>query len=256
MNNGNSDYQNQSLIRYPGLSQFEGLSHFTTTKQSFSSGNPRFTRIPESERVQNISQLSELTGIENHRFVFPMQTHSSNIKIVDSLDGNNFQDTDALITSQQGICICVQTADCVPVFLYVPIKNVVAIIHAGWRGTVNQIVLKTVRLMEEVFDINPEKLLAIIGPSVGPGVYEVGEDVISEVIKNIPSPYKSFTPVSNNKALLNLWVANHNLLVEAGLKSENIDIPGYCTFSESDRFYSARREGKHTGRQVSGIMLK
>lgn len=252
----NSDNQNQFPIRYPILSQFEGLIHFTTIKQSLSLSNSRFTGIPEFERLQNISKLSELTGIEKHGFVFPVQTHSSNIKIVQSLIGNDFQDTDALITNKQGICLCVQTADCVPIFIYDPSKNVIAIVHAGWRGTVKQIVSKTVRLMEEVFNSSPVKLIAVMGPSISPEIYEVSEDVISEVVKNIPSPSHSLRFVSDKKAFLNLWAANQNLLIEAGLQTENIVIPGYCTFSERERFYSARRDGKHTGRQVSGIMLK
>jgi polyphenol oxidase len=256
MDKENSGKQNQSLIRYPILSRFEGLFHFTTTKQSLSSNNSRFTGISESTRIHNISKLSGLTGIENHRFIFPIQTHSSNIKIVRSLAENDLQDTDALITDQSGICLCVQTADCVPVFIFDPEKNIIAIVHAGWRGTVGQIVLKTVRHLEEVLDVHPAKLLAVLGPSIGPDVYEVGEEVISEVLNNIPSPLQTLKFVSNNKALLNLWIANQNLLTEAGLIDENIEISGCNTYSEKDKFYSARRDGKNTGRQISGIMLK
>jgi polyphenol oxidase len=252
----NSAHQNQGLITYKLLSQFAELCHFTTTKPAFSKEGSRFTGISEKIKDQNLQVLSNLTGIEKQRFIFPVQTHSSTIKVVQSLNENNFPETDAMVTDQPGICICVQTADCVPVLLFDPGKKVIAVVHAGWRGTVGRIVSKTVRLMTEGFNSNPHEILAVIGPSIGSQVYEVGEDVISEIIKNIPLSEEVFTRISPQKSLLNLWVSNRNLLLEAGLKSGNIEIPGYCTYSETERFYSARRDGKHTGRQVSGMMLK
>jgi YfiH family protein len=253
---GNCINTHEGLIRYSFLNQFEGLIHFTTTRQSLPAEVARFTRVTEEVREKSLQKLSEVTGIEKHRFIIPLQTHSTNIKIVQSLNENFFPETDALVTNQPGICLNVQTADCVPVFLYDPKLRAIAIIHAGWRGTVGQIVLKTVGTLVEEYNSSPENIVAVIGPSISPVVYEVGEEVISEVEKNIPSANEVYSSISPQKALLNLWAANRNLLLEAGLKPANIEISGYCTFTDKEKFYSARRDGRHTGRQISGIMLK
>ena len=246
----------QSLIRYKALSQFNELVHFTTTRLASGSDVPGFKGFPSSEINNNFQKPEAITGIRESQFVFPEQTHSANIHIVKSLDKKIYPDTDALITDRPGICICIRTADCVPIFIYDPYKKVCAIVHAGWRGTVKQIALNTVRELTGAFFSDPENLIVILGPCISAGVYEVGEDVISEVKRNIPSPEKVLTSCHSHKSLLDLRGANKNLLTGAGLRDGNIIMTEFCTFTDSRHFYSSRREGNRTGRMISGMMLK
>ncbi|MFW6259642.1 MAG: laccase domain-containing protein, partial [Tangfeifania sp.] len=89
----------------------------------------------------------------------------------------------------------------------------------------------------------------------GPEVYEVGSEVVEEVRKNLPLPDKILQKNKSGKFHFNLWEANRQILLAAGLKEENIRVSEECTFQKENKYYSARREGIETGRIVSGIML-
>ncbi|WP_163715855.1 peptidoglycan editing factor PgeF [Mangrovibacterium lignilyticum] len=236
----------------------EGLLNFCSSKSGWGGdGNCRFTGDSPTIFADYRSELAESLGLQEKQFVFPRQTHSNNVAVVrEATTEADIPDTDALITDVPGLCICVQTADCVPVLLYDPKQRVVAAIHAGWRGTVGKIVAKTVEMMQDQFQSKAENLLAGIGPSISAPNYEVSEDVIQQV-KNEFSNHEALLTASGNngKAYLDLWHANKSLLLEMGVPSQQIEVMGFCSFGEKDEFYSARREGAETGRMVCGIIL-
>ncbi len=172
-------------------------------------------------------------------------------------------DADAVITQVRGRWIGVRTADCVPVLLYDPEKKVVAAVHAGWRGTVRHIVRLTVERMQQQFGVQPASLLAMIGPSIGPDAFEVGE----EVARAFAESERSESVVRSHfvsgagwipylKPHVDLWQSNAMDLLEAGLDLENIDCTPWCTVQNQDTLFSARSQGVETGRIVSVIMLK
>ena len=167
--------------------------------------------------------------------------------------------TDAVITDEPGLCVCVKTADCIPVLLYDTRKRVVAAVHAGWRGTVARIVQKTVRQMQP---LNPEDIHAIIGPGISLEWFEVGEEVY-EAFKAAGFPMERIGKRYPTKALpqrgsgegawhIDLWEANRWLLEEMGIRDTYIK--GICTRACMD-FYSARRETINTGRNYNGIFI-
>jgi len=140
----------------------------------------------------------------------------------------------------------------VPVLLFDPRRKVIAAIHAGWRGTAQNIVLVAIQKLVESFGSDPADLIAGIGPSISPDVYEVREDVHSQFD---PEFYQDTNPVQPDKRVLNLWKANQHQLIDGGILSERIEIAQLCTWSDSGRFFSARRDGVKTGRMATGIML-
>jgi hypothetical protein len=165
-------------------------------------------------------------------------------------------DTDALITNEPGLFVCVQTADCVPILLFDPIHKVVASIHAGWRGTVSKIALKTILKMTAQFGSDPKDIVAGIGPSIHVHAYEVGPEVINAVQENFVNSLAILKPsLTPGKVYFDLWEANKMILEESGIPEENIELMGLCSFEHSDLFYSARRDGVDTGRMVSAISL-
>jgi len=122
---------------------------------------------------------------DSTKFVFPRQTHSDHVAIVDSANqAESIADTDAVITNEPGLFVCVQTADCVPILLYDPQKKVVAAIHAGWKGTVSKIAQKAICKMTEQYGSNPADIVAGIGPSIHMHAYEVGPEVVDQVKAN------------------------------------------------------------------------
>jgi YfiH family protein len=247
---------NQKIESYSLFDGYSGLLAFSTNKNSFAGEErPRFTGEPAVKVKQNRAQLASVLKIQPEQLVFPRQTHTSNVVELDKIPENEIKETDALITNQRGICLCVQTADCVPVLLFDPVKRVVAAVHAGWRGTVKKIVEAAVLKMQQKYQSNPKNILTVIGPSIGPEVYEVGSEVVDEVQKNIPFPEKTLRKNVYGRFHFNLWEANRQILLAAGINNRNIQIAEECTFQKETNYYSARREGIETGRIVSGIML-
>lgn len=236
----------------------EGLLHFTSSKTGWGGdGRCRFTGDSPEVFSDYRKELADSLGLGEEQFVFPRQTHSDHVALVTGpMTGTEIPNTDALITNVPGLCLCVQTADCVPILIYDPVWRVVAAIHAGWRGTVERIVEKTVNCMEEVFQCNPQDFFAGIGPSISSANYEVGSEVVQAVRDNFRSHKGLLRPsVNDGGAFLDLWKANQSLLIELGLRGENIEIMSLCSFEEKEKFFSARREGAQTGRMVTGIML-
>lgn len=199
---------------------------------------------------QNRTEIKTLLNTADACVVVPFQTHSNNIAIVDHSNKHTlFENTDALITNIPGIILGTLSADCVPILLADPVNNVIASIHAGWKGTVAQIANRTVQRMQENFNCLPENIRAGIGPSISAACYEVGE----EVARHFNESCKSNS--INGKKCIDLWKANQAQLIDSGLLAEHIEIAGRCTYSNTADFYSARKEGINTGRMGSFITL-
>ncbi|MGV8091871.1 MAG: peptidoglycan editing factor PgeF [Mangrovibacterium sp.] len=252
------DIGQKSFLKFKNLKQ-SGVFHFTTTKSGWGKdGQSRFTGDEKESYQSYREELARALGICCQQLIFPRQAHSDRIVVLDHPVNNaEIAGTDALITNQHGLCICVQTADCVPILLYDPCEQVVAAVHAGWRGTVSKIVAKTIHRMQLQFDSEPEDLIAGIGPSIHHHVYEVGQDVIIQVRENFSNFRELLKPsIHEGKAFFDLWAANKNLMVASGMKEKNIEVMGLCSWSHESLFYSARRDGAVTGRMATGIMLK
>jgi YfiH family protein len=248
-------HKNHELIYYKVFSGFENVIAFTSTKQTFDKPNPRFTGDSKDIFENNRILLAEILMIKPEQLVFPRQTHTK--CVAESLDipENEIKETDALVTNQTGICLCVQTADCVPILLFDPVNIVIAVVHAGWRGTVQKIVGIAVQKMILKYNSSPENIIAAIGPSISPDIYEVGNEVVEEVKKSIPNAGILLHKNGSGKFHVNLWEANRQILLENGLNKKNIEILGECSFTKSNKYFSARKEGIATGRMVSGIMI-
>lgn len=259
------------LLQFENLSKFQEIRNFTTTRtggkstnhlQSFNLG---YTVNDEAKIVdENREILLEALTVECNQSVFAKQCSENKIVIINEIHKPKYIndihpdliDVDAMITDKKGIMLNILTADCVPVLLYDKVKKVIAVSHAGWKGTVLKITQLTAIKMHEKFNCKYEDLVVGIGPSISPSVYEVGLDVIKEFKEAFSYSKQILSPISEDKALLNLWKANEIQLTELGVKKENIEISEVCTFTNFENFYSARRNKGKTGRFASGIMLK
>ena len=238
------------LIRYSIFQPHTNICAFTTTKSTLPVERVRYSNMPE-----NKAKLAEVLALKTNQMVFPDQTHSSCVAAIQEVPDAVILETDALITNQSGLCLCVQTADCVPVLLFDPVAKVIAAIHAGWRGTVGGIVANAVGKMTTNYGALPENIVAAIGPSISPEIYEVGDEVVAAARKSIPNVETTLHKNGKGNYHFNLWEANRQMLLKSGVVQQNIQILGACSFSEAEKYYSARREGADTGRMVSGIMI-
>lgn len=190
----------------------------------------------------------EALGLRLEDLALPRQVHSDNVCWMK--ESGRPEATDAVITDQPGLCVCVKTADCIPILLYDTRKRVVAAVHAGWRGTVSRIVQKTVKQMQP---LNSTDLHAIIGPGISLEQFEVGDEVY-EAFREAGFPMERIAKAYPSGTWhIDLWDANRFLLEELGV--EDIHIEGICTRTSPD-FYSARRETINTGRNYNGIRIK
>jgi hypothetical protein len=257
-----------TVLQFDNLIRFTDVFHFSTTRaggcstNNYSSLNLGYNSGDLHENViGNRIRLCAALHISPDQLVFPKQTHTANVKTITTgffdmvtEEQKHFLDeTDAVITNLQGVCVAVKTADCVPVLLFDSKRKVVAAVHAGWRGTVQNIVFVTIQKMMAEFGTDPSDIIAGIGPSISPEVYEVGEEVWKQFD---PKFYLASNPDKAEKKLLDLWSANYQQLIEAGVPEEHIEVARICTFSEPDRFFSARRDGIKTGRMATGIMIR
>ena len=192
------------------------------------------------------------------------QVHGSRVAIVErsGMTREELDGYDAFVTNRPGVALGVRTADCVPVLLYDPVERVVAAVHAGWKGTVLHISKGALEAMGQEFGSRPENLLAVIGPSIGPDSFQVGEEV-AEKFKEAGFPMDEIwsfrgpgdgTPMSGGHHI-DLWKANRWLLEQLGIPPESIEVVGIDTFTTHSLF-SARREGVACGRIINAIMLK
>ena len=207
-------------------------------------------------------------GIADSQLILPYQTHSDKVAVIDSnfLQLNDeerykaLQGIDAVVTALPHICIGVSTADCIPVLLHDRKRNVIAAIHAGWRGTVAGIVKKSIEVMGHRYNSCAHDIIAIIAPGISIDAFEVGDEVYEEFCKagfamqQIARRYPA--AAGGEKWHIDLWEANSLLLQECGVARENIHIAGVCTYKNYTDFFSARRLGIKSGRIFSGILLK
>jgi YfiH family protein len=210
--------------------------------------------------LRNRAKFAAALGVDAARFTTCAQVHGSRVQVVDeTLAGSGaldyaatVADTDALITQLKGVPLLLFYADCVPVLLADPVRQVIAVAHAGWRGTVAAIAAKTVRQMQSCCGCEPRDILAGIGPSIGPCCYEVDDKVRDQALAYTDF----FQPRGGGKYLLNLQGINRQQLLQAGLQPEHILDAGVCTANNKELFFSYRQEQGHTGRMGACLCLR
>jgi polyphenol oxidase len=208
----------------------------------------------------NRGRLLEALGLSGARTLAPRQVHSADVSVHrsgDPLPAGSVFAGDALITDECGTALVVLAADCVPILLHDPVRQVVGVAHAGWRGTAGNIAGHTVRAMQQQFGCLPEHVQAALGPSIGRCCYEVGPDVLEAVTKATGLPDKDlFDALPAGKGRLDLIAANCASLLSAGMLASNIDTPAPCTSCHADRFFSHRLHGEPTGRGAAVVALR
>ncbi len=205
---------------------------------------------------ENYRLVANDMGIDLNKTVLSRQTHTNNIRIISEEDlgkgitkDSDIYDTDGLISNIKGSALIVFSADCTPILFYNKEKQVIAAVHAGWRGSVLKIASKCVELMKENFNCNPEKTYVAMGPSIGPCCFEFGPeapDIFGE---------EYVKKAENDKYFVDLWKYNLDILTNCGIPRENIDLSKVCTVCHSDKYYSYRTTKDKTGRQGAIISL-
>jgi polyphenol oxidase len=178
--------------------------------------------------------------------VWLRQLHGTDVVVADAIESGI--NADASFTSKAGSICAILTADCLPVLICDRNGSMVGAAHAGWRGLSQSVIEKTIAAMR----VPPPELLVYLGPAIGPMHYEVGDDVRNIFINDDENAVTAFLPTANEKWLANLYELAQLRLRRIGV--EEIYGGDLCTFEDSERFFSYRRDGQ-TGRMASLIWL-
>ncbi len=247
--------ENTGIVRHGFSTRLGGVS-----AGCWSSMNISTTRGDKPEHiVENRRRIAQAVGVNVEDFTYTHQTHTTNVAVVREKDrGTRFMETDGMVTDVPGICLVTFYADCVPLFFVDPVKKVIGLSHSGWRGTVGKMGKVTVEKMHAVYGCEPGNILAAIGPSICRDCYEVSGDVADKFREAFAESLWSrlFYEKENGKYQLDLWEANRQVLIEAGIREENMAVTNLCTRCNPDILFSHRATGDKRGNLSAFLALK
>jgi YfiH family protein len=193
----------------------------------------------------DIEKISTFLSIHEEDVYLPVQQHTDTVLVLDSEMKPRI--ADSVVTRRKGILIGVQVADCIPILLSDRKKSVIGAVHAGWRGTALQIIIKTINAMAERFRSSPDDIVVALGPSIRGNCYQVGGEVKDAVLSATGDG--GYHVRKNGKYFIDLPSANILQAMSAGIPEENIWCSPECTHCNPLDFHSFRYHKNHSGRQ-------
>lgn len=246
-----------------------GVRHlFTTRRGGVSKGyleslNLGFSLGDQWENVlQNYQIVFDVLGICAQDLFPTKQVHEDTVKVVTAKDRGVFPPKesragcDAVITDERSMALAAFYADCPVALFYDPKTGVIGAAHAGWRGTVRNILAKTVQRMHEVYETEPEDVRAAFAPCIHACCFETDDDVYEALTEAYGAAVCGrHIERKEPKWHIDLVGLNRELLLETGMKTEHIDVSCPCTMCMSDKFWSHRKTGGRRGVQGAFIVL-
>jgi YfiH family protein len=247
---------------------------FTSLAQQAQVLHAVFTRLGGKSggafRSLNVGQLvgDEQTAVQaNHGLIFrtlgikPMQVvtarqiHGAHTTCVGVMErGTMVPATDSLISQTRGVSLLLRFADCLPLMLYDPVQQAIALVHAGWRGLLAGAVPNTVVALQRAFGCRPRDLIAGLGPAIGPCCYEIGSEVVARVEHVFGSRNELLSMHPDGSVHFDLPAAARWQLRREGV--QQIEDCALCTSCTTDEFFSHRAEKGRTGRFAAILALR
>ena len=247
-------------LTVPRWQNYDGLLHgFLGRRGGKSVG--RYAGLNVSYRVgddnkvvsQNVCDVKLAMGIHDGKIVTMQQVHGDNLIEVTDKQMKEAGAADALVTAENGVFLGVLTADCVPLLFIAPKQRLAAAVHAGWRGTLAGIASKTVDDFMSRYGVAAGDLEVALGPSIGVCCYEVNDDVATPLMKKWGALTTPSIAMKDGKPHINLSRLNRDILRAAGVPGTQLFQIGPCTSCAAEEFFSYRREGGETGRQIGVV---
>ncbi|MDD5936467.1 MAG: peptidoglycan editing factor PgeF [Clostridiales bacterium] len=271
-----TDKNDTPYISFPILEQFDFVKHGFSTRLGgisegiFESMNLGFNRGDSYETVyENYRRICEAMGIKESNLVFTDQVHKAKVRVATKenigmgiVKERSYSEIDGHITKEANVPLLVFSADCVPILFVDPKTKSVGATHSGWKGTVRKIGAVTAQKMALEFGSDPSDIVAVIGPCIGLECYEVSSDVAEAFAENFTKEQcaqflkcDGINQEGKMKYHLDLWEANRLILIEAGLKPENVVVSGLCTMCHSELFFSHRATKGQRGSMAGFIQV-
>lgn len=254
------------FLSFPSLEETGIVKHMFTTRLGgvsrgeFSTMNLSFTRGDDGDCVaENYRRIGEALSCSPRDMVASHQTHTTNIRRVTAEDKGkgitcprDYENVDGLITDVPGVALVTYFADCVPLFLVDTVHRAIGLAHSGWRGTAGGMGTMLVKAMGQAYGTNPKDIMAAIGPSICPECYEVGGEVAERFLQFSGVVSKCAAP---GKYRLDLWEANRQNLLKAGVPRGNIAVTDICTCCNDRYLFSHRASQGRRGNMAAVLCL-
>ncbi len=241
---------------------------FDEVATHFFTGRELQLRGDDERAREDWAQVAEAIGVTPERLRRMRQVHGCEVFTVNGSAASAAvapdlpPRVDALVTDHDDVALAVQVADCVPLLLADPRTGAVAATHAGWRGTAVNIAGATVARLAREYGARPADLIAAIGPSIGACCFQVGPDVRDAFLASASASQAAhaphdverwFAPDTGDRLRLDIWQANRDQLIHAGLAPERVHVAALCTATHREHFFSYRREQQSTGRMLGVV---
>ncbi|CAB1071043.1 FIG00003370: Multicopper polyphenol oxidase [Olavius algarvensis Delta 1 endosymbiont] len=246
---GTSFYQFEKLAACRGIRHKIFSRNGGHSRGPYSSLNVSFG-IGDEDEIVALNRDLIARNMQARDLVFARQVHGVDIAVLEPDRGRprvaaaDPLTADAMVTDQPQRHLVIQVADCQALLLFDPVRQVVANVHCGWRGSIQNIIGCTVETMVQRFDCRPGTIIAGIGPSLGPCCAE-----FIHYQTEIPPAFWRYKDSSHH---FDYWSISCDQLVQAGVAAENIESSGICTRCHTDEFFSYRA-AKTTGRFAAVI---
>ena len=258
-----------TVLAAEGFRAAGGVAHGFSTRLGgvsegiFASLNLGFNRGDNPDHVrENYHRFCAAIGTDVNGIVMTGQVHGTEIRtatpalIKSDVCAPTEYDCDGLITDHPGLVLTIFTADCIPILLYDPVRRVISAVHAGWRGTAQNIAGKAVQKMQQDYGCHTENILASIGPGISQCCFETHADVpdaMTDSLGALAEPH--ITVLKNGKFRVDLKGINAALLEHAGLLSDHIEVSTDCTACLHETYWSHRVTQGRRGSQAAMIQL-
>lgn len=218
--------------------------------------NLGFVNQTEEQIKKNRQEILSRLNIGLEQLVCSKQVHGNKVYVVEEKDKGRgalsyedaISDIDAFITKENDIALSVCVADCLPVFLIDSNKNIIGIAHCGWKSTQKSLLKETIAAMQQKFHCQPKDIVLLLGPAIRSCCFQVGEEFLEYFRKGILK--------KDDKLFLDLIQVNYLQTIDSGVLENNIFDSGICTCCQNNKFFSFRKEGDASGRQMALISMK
>lgn len=259
-----------SYLTFKNFEKFDFLTHAFSTRMGgvsdgcYKSMNLSFSQGDKEESVErNYNILFSVLDLDINKIAMTNQIHDNFIKIIKESDINSgnlksniHYETDGLITNIPGVALVTYHADCPAIFIVDPVKKVIGLAHAGWKGTVKEIAGNLVNSFVKNYNSLPGDLVCAIGPAISGGCFEVSEDILPH-FESLNLADKSYLIPSKipGKINIDLLEVNRQILIKNGVKENNIIKSDVCTKCYHDLLFSHRAMGKNRGTNAAIMSL-
>ncbi|HEY7841214.1 MAG TPA: peptidoglycan editing factor PgeF [Gammaproteobacteria bacterium] len=213
------------------------------------------------DRPEEWTAVAARMGVSPEELLLISQVHEAGVAAASADRPRPWRrpNADAIISNDPTAAVAVRVADCVPILLANESGQIVGAVHAGWRGMAKRVAIAAIEAMQARFGLRPERIMAAVGPSIGPCCYEVGADTKEAFRAAGHHPdvlARWFAERPSGKFHLDLWQAARDQLEGAGVRAENIHVAELCTRTYSETFHSYRADGAGAGRMAAVIKGK